>query len=496
MKLHCFRKKIKAILYSLLAVVLALVSCTTKNSPSTTDLAETQGAIESAWLSGDHHIHSRYSVGWNLDSGVPKPIIGGDAIYPTAMNARMARHHNLSWMVTTDHGGPKHSKVNFELAYPELVRSRQLVPELLQFYGLELNTPGGDHSSIILPRTTTEAEHLLHLESRFDSREVYPRDEARNDTQQMLLALKAMQSIQPSPLVFAHHPSRSATHLGQFGLHSPEDLRAWNDTAPDIAVGMEGAPGHQAISLSTSENFSDTTRQLRGYYRQYPTLGGFDQMTAVLGGFWDAMLGEGRRWWITANSDSHVHYSEGGVDFWPGEYSKTYVYAQKTYPSIIESLRAGKIFVTTGDLISEVYVTVKTSSGSAGIGDTLFFKQDQTTQLSIKIKDPEGTNFAGRHARLDHFDVIQGLVSGKQQHPVNHNPSTKVIGRFDADNWQVDAQGYISASLNVPISASSYFRIRGSNSEELEPNPDKPGEDPWSDLWFYTNPVFLIRSQG
>ena len=111
LKLHCFRKKIKAILYSLLAVVLALVSCTTKNSPSTTDLAETQGAIESAWLSGDHHIHSRYSVGWNLDSGVPKPIIGGDAIYPTAMNARMARHHNLSWMVTTDLGGPKHCKV-------------------------------------------------------------------------------------------------------------------------------------------------------------------------------------------------------------------------------------------------------------------------------------------------------------------------------------------------------------------------------------------------
>jgi hypothetical protein len=45
-------------------------------------------------------------------------------------------------------------------------------------------------------------------------------------------------------------------------------------------------------------------------------MGGFDQMTARSGGFWDAMLGEGRRWWITANSDAHEHYTEGaGVNF-------------------------------------------------------------------------------------------------------------------------------------------------------------------------------------
>lgn len=487
----------KTIRYSLLALILTLASCASKNSSSTTASTQVVTSVEpTSWLSGDHHIHSRYSVGWSMESGVPSPIIGGDAIYPTAMNALMARYHDLSWMVTTDHGGPKHSKVNFELAYPELVRSRRVVPELLQFYGLELNTPGGDHSSIIVPHTTAEADHLLHLESQFDSREVYPAKDGRNDRQQMLLALKTMQSIRPSPLVFAHHPSRSATQLGEFGLHSPEDLRAWNDAAPDVAVGMEGAPGHQAISLSSSENLSDTASQHRGYYRQYPTLGGFDQMTAVLGGFWDAMLGEGRQWWITANSDSHVHYSEGGVDFWPGEYSKTYVYAQKTYPSIIEALRSGKIFVTTGDLISEIYVTARTATSSAGIGETLFYDHDQTVEISIKVKDPKATNFAGRLARLDHFDVIQGRISGKQQTPLNHNPSTVVISRFYADDWLIDAQGYISVSLKVPISDSLYFRIRGSNNVEFEPSEDEPGEDPWSDLWFYTNPVFLIRTEG
>ena len=33
------------------------------------------------------------------------------------MNAVMARRYGLDWMVSTDHGGPNHSKVNLEIAY-------------------------------------------------------------------------------------------------------------------------------------------------------------------------------------------------------------------------------------------------------------------------------------------------------------------------------------------------------------------------------------------
>ena len=64
------------------------------------------------WLAGDHHIHSRYSVGWNDSTTPPTPIIAGDARYPIPTNAEMARKHGLSWMVSTDHGGPNHSKLN------------------------------------------------------------------------------------------------------------------------------------------------------------------------------------------------------------------------------------------------------------------------------------------------------------------------------------------------------------------------------------------------
>ncbi|MFN9927708.1 MAG: phosphoesterase, partial [Phenylobacterium sp.] len=37
------------------------------------------------WLSGDHHVHSQYSVGFKPAADPaqpPTPIVGGDAIYP------------------------------------------------------------------------------------------------------------------------------------------------------------------------------------------------------------------------------------------------------------------------------------------------------------------------------------------------------------------------------------------------------------------------------
>ena len=27
--------------------------------------------------------------------------------------------------------------------------------------------------------------------------------------------------------------------------------------------------------------------------------------------------------------------------------------------------------------------------------------------------------------------------------------------------------------------------------DALEPAPDEPGENPWHDLWFYSNPIFI-----
>jgi hypothetical protein len=36
-----------------------------------------------------------------------------------------------------------------------------------------------------------------------------------------------------------------------------------------------------------------------------------------------------------------------------------------------------------------------------------------------------------------------------------------------------------------------YLRVRGTNTSEMEPELDLRGENPWQDLWFYSNPIFV-----
>lgn len=441
-----------------------------------------------SWIAGDHHIHSRYSVGWNHQNLPPTPVTGGDAIYHTAMNALMASHYGLSWMVTTDHGGPNHSKVNLEKAYPDLMMSRIVVPEVIQFYGMEFDTPGADHSSLIIPHSHDEANHLFHIESSFNKREPFPPDNTWDTEPRMIEALKAMDQLSPKPIVIANHPSRSASGLGEYGLYDPAEFRDWNDTAPEIAVGMAGAPGHQAIALAP-----DSSLKLgpRGGYGRFPTMGGFDQMTARLGGLWDSLLGEGRRWWITSNSDSHVHWREGGADFWPGEYSKTYVWAEKEYDDIIDGIRNGRVFVTLGDLVSELHVT---AGEATNIGGNLTIEKGSDVTVTIRFLDPDSLNPWSQNPSVTRVDLIMGEVTGrvkKRNRDADTNKSTKVIARFTEDEWTKDGDYTVITYTIENVKTNSYLRVRGTNGEELEPALDPTAEDPWSDLWFYSNPIFI-----
>jgi hypothetical protein len=467
--------------------------------------ATTQGRVEdltgARWLAGDHHIHSRYSVGWDQKTTPPTPIVGGDAIYPIPMNAVMARRFGLSWMVATDHGGPNHSKVNHDHAYPELLESRTAVPEVIQFFGMELNSPAADHSSVIIPHGSDEAERLRQIESQFDSQEAFPRDPARNEEPKMIAALKFMDGQTPKPVVFANHPARSATGVGEYGLDTPAEFRNWNDAAPDVSIGMEGAPGHQASGQSrerfgpgaASRYFGEA--RPRGAYGRSPTMGGYDQLTARVGGFWDSMLGEGRNWWVTATSDSHVHWTEGGIDFWPGEYSKTYVFAQKNYDSILAGLRSGRVFVTTGDLISELDVSVKAKGGKAVaiMGGKLSTKRGEDVEVTIRFRDPAAPNANGDTPTVSRVDLIRGEITGPATDRTNDkNPTTRVEARFTPSQWTRNGEYMTIKYVLRGVTKNEYIRIRGTNTTELEPLPDPNGESAWGDLWFYSNPVFIV----
>jgi hypothetical protein len=467
----------------LLALSTVLASCVTSEPGLESGTGE-------RWLAGDHHIHSQFSVGWYRDTDPPSPILGGDAIYSIPTNARMAQRFGLSWMVITDHGGPNHSKINLEQAYPEMLTSRAATPEVIQFYGIELNSPGADHSSLIVPRTDDEAAVLYDLESRFDKKEAFPPDPERDTEAKMIEALEIMDALQPRPVVIANHPSRSIRVPGQYGRYEPAELRRWNDAAPRVAVGMAGAPGHQAATLNPDGSLDP--RGFRGGYKRARTLGGFDPMTAKLGGFWDSMLAEGRRWWITANSDSHVHYTENGYDFWPGEYSKTYVRAEKSHAAILEGIRNGRIFVTTGDLVTEVEVRASTPSSSAEIGGELRMAPGDEVTLTIAINDPRAPNAHGDSPSVRRVDLIVGEVVGQHADPARDtNQTARVVRRFTRRDWKRDGERRVMSHRIQDVTSDLYLRIRGTNTDELEPELDPPGEDPWQDLWFYSNPIFI-----
>jgi hypothetical protein len=451
---------------------------------------------EDRWLAGDHHVHSRFSVGWNQETDPPSPILAGDAIYPIPMNTLMARSYGLDWMVSTDHGGPNHSRINRDHAYPELLEARKTVPDVVLFYGMEFDTPGADHSSIIVPFSNAEADHLYTIESSFNKREPWPADTSWDTEARMLEALTAMSRLSPPPVLIAHHPSRSATDLATYGTTTPAELRAWNNLAPNIAVGMEGSPGHQAAALRqrplTTAAENDNSDAARGGYGRYPTMGGYDQMTAQLGGFWDSMLAEGRHWWITANSDSHRHWRDGGSDFWPGEYSKTYILAQKDHHSILESFRQGRIFVTTGDLISQLWLNASNQNTTTDIGGTLRVNRNSDVTVDINFCQPTEANAIGDRPLVNRVDLIIGEVTGKfADLSTAATPGTRVAERFYRDDWREDGGCYAMSYTLDAVASPLYLRVRGTNTEELEPELDPRGENPWQDLWFYSNPIFV-----
>lgn len=456
---------------------------------------------ERRWLPGDSHIHSQWSPGYDRTTTPPTPRLGEDALYSTPLNAQMARQFGLKWMVTTDHGGANHAKLNLLQAYDELRRSRQLVPDLLQFYGMELNMPGMDHHTLIIPRSEDEALALYEIERRFDANETFPRDPARNTAEARVAALRYMNALPRLPLVFANHPSRSATGLGVYGLSEPREIRDSIDTAPEVYRAMEGAPGHQASGVA-----ADGTVRLdktgwptgtRGGYNQpgAQTLGGFDQMTAIVGGLWDALLGEGRRFWIVASSDSHANFTElsrRGNDFWPGQFHKTYVFARPSYDDVLDGLRQGRIFVAAGDLISSLTMTATAGDRSAGIGETLRVVPGERVDVTILFDVPAAPNASGARPAVTRVDVIAGDIRPPAADRTrDRNETTRVAARFDPAAWRMHDGRYAIEMRLPPATRSTYLRVRGTSTRDLEPVMDLPGENPWQDLWFYGNPIFI-----
>ena len=112
--------------------------------------------------------------------------------------------------------------------------------------------------------------------------------------------------------------------------------------------------------------------------------------------------------------------------------------------------------------------------------------------MTIRVRDPGSENSHGDRPTIDHVDLIVGEILGvSADSNQDTNATTRVVRSFNSDDWTRNNEFLTMTERLDGVSRSLYLRVRGTSTDQTEPAPDPEGEDPWSDLWFYSNPVFL-----
>ncbi|MFD5844530.1 PHP domain-containing protein [Streptomyces chartreusis] len=487
-----------------------------------------------AYLVGDHHVHSVYSH---------------DAKYTFSQLAAAGAEYGLDWMVFTEHSNFGHARFGAALEHREILRARAENPRQLIFQGLEWYIPAAEHCTVFTAPGRHEVDLLTRFESAYDGKllgytegAVGAADTARNEAHAVKavkwLAEQRRTGYVDDVLVLANHPLR-------LGIDSPHEMRNWRDAAPEIMIGMEGAPGAQgaaipgwrgATSMRGEYENKPSAQSWPGYPAEaYLTYGGFDWATATVGGLWDSMLAEGRLFSITTNSDAHrivfdtwkngdwpagqnfdntgklpdpvnTTTPQPGSDFWPGQFSRTHVGVTRYgYRAVMAGLRAGRVWLDHGHLLDGLDVRLERDCDhgrGVTLGGRLRVRKGEKLTLNVTVTTASRPNPRGILPELAHVDVIRGSVRGPvADRDAWQAPDTKVVSTADVSGRKG------TYTLRIPLTAGDkpfYVRLRGSDGNRhgagylgasVDPHgpiPHTPGDgDPWTDTWFYSNPVFV-----
>ena len=395
----------------------------------------------------------------------------------------------------------------------------------LIFSGFEWDMLGLDHAAvgIIAPNEEQMIEGIKEFEYRYsketkdtyftnEETEKYGKRYNENIKENTSHAIGWLKENYPDSYVLINHPARKNGGESELKI---EDIRRMNDIAPNIVFGFEGILGNQMSNDGRGESKE--------------VYGGADGMLAEVGGMWDALLGEGRRFFTFANSDFHFKVRKdptGGSysGYWPGEYSRNYTWVEgNTMKDLADGLRSGKSFAVTGDLIDALDFRAKGKSEEVEMGDTLKVQKGEEVTLTVRFKSPEVNNYqtlfstdtaTTNEVAVDHIDLISGEVTGKisansEAYTNDKNETTKVIQTFTSEDWITDEEGYNTLTFTVKADKDRYYRLRGTNLEvsvegqtdemgnplrdemKERPSADSINDHNYSDLWFYGNPIFV-----
>ncbi len=347
------------------------------------------------------------------------------------------------------------------------------------------------------------------------------------------------------------------------GLFNPNDV-----TSPSLAFGGEMQAGHQAaaqrgtysagrptvglgtfggsgcygaaeMSLpGTAPDGTPLTRELvneiadafEAEFAGVPDVGGFNRNASLpryvfckpgVKTLWDAMLSEGRRYFIFGSSDWHNRGAFGPfephstLDFWPGEYQKIYAYTRgvsgrydlRTARAVVAGMRSGNTYSVMGDLIGQFNWVMCQGGKCATMGQELVVNPaGADVEWFIRIEDPSGVNnspyaFSNPYLlplglevpmnapMLDNIDIIRGDVTGPidpsdpaYKTSVSH-PSTEIWMTMSRDEFSAEGD-FLIASGSIPAESfdtDMYFRMRGTNLPKGTPNGTDADGNPLSD---------------
>ncbi len=532
------------------ATLLAACSDSNNDTPATPPADEQPAPPETtppieppvqtgAWTTGDLHAHT-------LQSADAHGLISLESLLDSGLN-----RYGLDWIAISNHlrmtavdhtgsniaGGPLNFSQTMALHEVPFIQSAQASGQYSGktiFSSVEWDMPAHEHVNLGLGLNDplSEKSLLAHQEfnylftqdrysdvSKFDPALVARLGPTRyNRTHEdAMRALAWVRDNHPDSYMLLNHPSRYDAN------YQIADIREMNDLAPTIMFAIEGMVGNQMEP------------DRGGYSQTHRTYGGTDYLVAKLGGAWDALLGEGRQMWIVANSDYHFTlspvsgslYSSG---YAPGEYAKTYLWKDgETTADLLAALRSGRMFGVFGDLIDALDFSAGQGDDTAHMGQSLQVERGTPVDVTIRFRVPETNNYEypigsgstrSMSTSVDHVDLIVGEVTGRAEpgtpaYDNATNASTRVLKRFTRADWTRDEDGYYVIRHTTTANGNMYLRLRGTNlgvNVAGETRDGEPLSDPrialpdnahhqarfdainlrnYSDLWFYSNPVFV-----
>ena len=364
----------------LLAALLA--SCVSEDAPSARFIVQHDWVGRGEWIAADLHVHTRFS----------------DGAHTVAEVVERARAHGCGAIAITDHASR-----TLRAATPDyqadIEAARTANPDFMILGGIEWNVPpyeSVEHVIVLAPPGPREWSTLAEFRARFDDFDLGSRP--KPGAAEALRWLTGQRDGSSTPVVFYGHPSRKDGS----SMDNVADLESWR-LAADIVIGFEGAPGHQGGDVVGSYLYTEKTMDR------------WDPAAARPGDAWDTLLRRGNDvHGALAGSDFHAAGTADLNDFWPCQFSETWLYVPGRTPSgLFRALRAGTFFGAHGHVARDVELTasVEGLTRPAISGESIEVPAGTAVTLSVRFSVPE-RDWNGEPNRIDTVEFIITTPAG------------------------------------------------------------------------------------